>query len=312
MWLPESVMGEDLADTRTRALSLRTSDWFIRHPFKGSGRLKDQLCRLLLPRPAGPTVVHTLYDFDILVDPVADRGLEEALYYCGTYEAGTLWVLQQCLRPGDVFIDVGANIGLMSLVAARAVGARGHVYACEPDPGTYAILKQNIEINQLRNLSTFPIALGASAATLALHRTIDRNRGSASLAAPGEAGDGGTLVPVKTLDEFCREHAISNVRMLKIDVEGWELPVLQGAQKLLEGAPAPVKEAQSPIVCVEYSRRNATESNELLDVYRFITSLRRYDIFRLKRGKESISKLVQVHSQADLPYHDNLFCFPND
>lgn len=73
----------------------------------------------------------------VLVDCIADRGLERASYYFSEYKAGTQTVFRKFLHEGDVLLDVGANIGVLSLVAARFVGESGLVHAVEPHPESW-------------------------------------------------------------------------------------------------------------------------------------------------------------------------------
>lgn len=284
-----------------RSMVRSLTQFLVHHPFKGSVRLQFSLAKHLLRAPSGPTIAQTLYGFDMHVNLQFDWGLEEALYYCGVYEPGTLWVIDQCLSRGHCFIDVGANIGLMTVYAARAVGGEGTVLAFEPDPDTFSILQSNVGLNELDNVISAPVALGKSAASLPLYR-MAHNRGRSSLVAPDAEGTRNARAQVQPLDSFLAEHGVPTPRMVKIDVEGWELDVLQGAEGLLGGPDA-------PILCVEYNRNVTQDNQALLDVYRYVLTVNDYSIFKLAHGKESISKLVAVSRAAQLPYHDNLFCF---
>ncbi|MBI5305138.1 MAG: FkbM family methyltransferase [Chloroflexi bacterium] len=284
------------------ALARRLNQLLLTHPFKGSVRLKFLLCRILLPAPQGPQVTQTIYGFPIHIDPSTDRGLEESLYYCGTYEPGTLRVMAACLRAGDTMIDVGSNIGLMAIFASRIVGNTGCVHAIEPNPETIPLLRQNIALNRADNIRVHALAFGSMPRDQDLYRGIALNRGAASLVAPAQRDAPVASVRVQTCDEFIAQNVGAPPRFVKIDVEGWELPVLEGARQLLS-IPA------APILCVEYNRATHTSAQDLQDVYEHILSFQRYQIFKLAHGKESIGKLVRIQRPADLPAHDNLFCF---
>lgn len=91
---------------------------------KGSGKVSYALAKSLMPLPKGPTTILTNYNFAIKVDPAKDNGVERALFYFGTYEKGTLGVMAELLKPGNRFVDIGANIGLMSMFASYCVGPR--------------------------------------------------------------------------------------------------------------------------------------------------------------------------------------------
>ena len=109
---------------------------------KGALFLRNKLCRWLVPKPKGPVICPTLFKVNMLVGPISNKGLERAIYYFGEYEAGTISVLKKTLHKGDVFLDVGANIGFLSCVGARFVGNDGLVYAVEPHPEIYKILEK--------------------------------------------------------------------------------------------------------------------------------------------------------------------------
>jgi FkbM family methyltransferase len=235
------------------------------------------------------------------VDPRRAGGLETAIYHDGTYEAGTLDVSLRSLRPGDTFLDVGANIGLMSLAAGRAVGASGRVLAFEPVPGIYALLQQNVALNQSRNISALQLALGSCEEQRLIYDHEEINRGSASLVKPDDSRDG-EVVPVTTLDAFMAEHHLKSLRMVKIDVEGWELEVLRGGRGELSSH-------QAPILCIEYSDRHRIANGELLDIYRFVQSVNEYRIYRLPKGKDHPSKLRQIPPGS--PRHDNILLPPS-
>lgn len=129
------------------------------------------------------------------------------------------------LRPGDRYIDAGANIGQLALAASRRVGDEGEVIAIEAHPEIHRYLEGNVELNCVQNIRTLNYALGAERGEVAMtsRRSDDQNF---------VTEEGALRVPMRTLDELV---AIRPTRLLKIDVEGCELPVLQGAATILKG-----------------------------------------------------------------------------
>jgi len=130
------------------------------------------------------------------------------------------------LRSGDVVVDVGANIGTLSLAASRAVGPTGTVYSLEAHPRTYRFLNRNLAINHVKNVITHHMAVGNSVGTL---RFSDKRSDDLNTVLPGGSG---LVVPVSTLDVLLQ--STPHVNLLKIDVEGYEKFVLEGAVKTLQ------------------------------------------------------------------------------
>ena len=127
------------------------------------------------------------------------------------------------LRDGDRSIDAGANIGHLTLVASRRVGSSGEVIAIEAHPQVFGYLEANVALNRVGNVQAIHCALGAESGEVAFtsRRSDDQNYISA---------DGAVRVPMRTLDDVVEPGPI---RLLKLDVEGYELPVLRGAQQTL-------------------------------------------------------------------------------
>ncbi|MGE3260752.1 MAG: FkbM family methyltransferase [Bacteriovoracia bacterium] len=136
-------------------------------------------------------------------------------------------------RDGTV-LDVGANIGSTVMRFARAVGSGGRVIGFEPDGMNFARCKKNVEINGLANVVLEPCALGARNARLNLYRVCERNPGMNRILPESPAGKDYTQVPVVRMDDYIEESKIENVDAIKIDVEGFELQVLQGAAQTID------------------------------------------------------------------------------
>ncbi|WP_299686828.1 FkbM family methyltransferase [uncultured Tateyamaria sp.] len=132
------------------------------------------------------------------------------------------------LKPGDVAIDVGANVGTHTVHLAQLV-SNGHVYAFEPQSLTHAILRANIVRNKLRNVTTFPFAASDTTGNvLAMHLPVAStfNSGIAAVSDGGKLGDKTITYRIDDLD-------IPPTRFIKIDVQGSELRALQGAAALI-------------------------------------------------------------------------------
>lgn len=174
-----------------------------------------------------------------------DSELSRQIYY-KHFEYIERDFLNRFLRPGDIFVDVGANIGLFSLLAAKRIGKGGQVHSFEPTPETMARLKDNVQLNDLANVQCHPLALSDRAETLKLTRSTDGYDAWNSLAQP-DRGETFTsqMVETTTWDDFAETHGlVGRVTMMKIDVEGWETFVLNGARQTLSRPDAPLLQVE--------------------------------------------------------------------
>jgi FkbM family methyltransferase len=134
-------------------------------------------------------------------------------------------------KPGDIVVDVGAHIGLYSLIAAKRVGTSGKVIAIEPDPENYNLLQRNIELNKLTNVTILERAAFSSNSKLKLYLP-GKERGFTKLSTimANRAVTANFLeIDATTLDHLMLMQEITQVNWIKIDVEGAELEVLKGA-----------------------------------------------------------------------------------
>ena len=146
--------------------------------------------------------------------------------YCGLHEFVDMAFLLHSLRDDDLFVDVGANVGSYTILACAVVGSR--VYCVEPVPSTFDKLLCNIRINGVEDcVVASNIALGNMKDEI--HLSSDENCANHVLA-EGERSNQSVAVKVSTLDEELTQVPF----MIKIDVEGYEYPALQGAQNLLK------------------------------------------------------------------------------
>lgn len=154
-----------------------------------------------------------------------ETGLSGNLY-TGLHEFADMGFLLHALRDGDLFIDVGANVGSYTILACAAIGSR--CYAFEPVPNSYARLLENIRLNSAQDRVTcLNVAVGAQAGRVAC--TTDSDTMNHVIAA-SEACQHIVDVEVTTLDSALADESPT---ILKIDVEGYEASVLQGAQRTL-------------------------------------------------------------------------------
>ena len=198
--------------------------------------------------------------------------ISRALYVSGTYEPNTLVVLRSLLREGDIFVDVGANVGVFSLVASRWVGPAGHVIAFEPSSREFSRLGDTVALNGLQNVQAVRMACGAEPGTATLRVAVDTYAGLNTLGR-GFAYDGIETaqleaVSVTTLDAFVTCHGLDRIAVMKIDVEGAERDVLLGAREVLaRDRPALIVEVLAP--ALESTGTSVAELEALLRRYEY-------------------------------------------
>ncbi len=194
-----------------------------------------------------------------------DRYIGRSLEFYGEYCEHEADLYRQLLRPGDTVVEVGANIGALTVPLARAVGPRGSVIALEPQRVVFQMLCGSAALNELRNVHAYHLAVGS------------RNGGTevpmANYDAPGNFGaialgtdqdwrrSGETMtepVSIVTLDYFLKDNKAA--RLLKIDCEGMETEVLDGASQFIF--------RHRPIIYAENDRRDGAE--ELVRLLRLL------------------------------------------
>ena len=154
-------------------------------------------------------------------------------YFVGELDRKITWICKQIVREGDTVLDIGANIGMVTVLLSDLVGKNGHVHSFEPNPSLLDGLRQTVSRNKITNVTLHPVALGSKPGTLEL-MVPSHNKGAGSLVRyKGQENCAAINVPVVTLDEICKNEQISSIRLIKIDVEGFETEVFLGAQQLL-------------------------------------------------------------------------------
>lgn len=144
----------------------------------------------------------------------------------GVYEPEESKWVEGLLQPGMVVLDVGANVGYYSLLAASRVGAEGKVIAFEPSPYCQRKFEETIRTNSISQIAVEGIALGDQSGSMELIVEHERLHSPSFLA---RHGDISYMVPVVTLDSWMKTSGIDHVDLAKIDVEGFEPNVIRGA-----------------------------------------------------------------------------------
>jgi FkbM family methyltransferase len=192
------------------------------------GRLVNPLIQMLLPKevriPEGVVVLNP-----------GDPAVSGAVAF-GTFEPYETELFRKAILPGMTVIDIGANIGYYTVIAARLVGEKGSVIAYEPAPENFGILQKTIEANDFRNVAAHQIAIADKKGQLNLH-LYESNKGKHSLVKDAQDARGFTTsiaVQTTALDEFLAEKNIAEVDVVKMDIEGAESIAMIGMSKTLK------------------------------------------------------------------------------
>jgi FkbM family methyltransferase len=210
-----------------------------------------------------PVTIHTPWGDDLTVLR------EDASHYGDVLESGVSWAyetqyLEPYVEPGDVVVDVGANYGYTTTYFASEVGPEGFVLSLEPEPETRALLEHNVRSCGYRNVEIVPAAAGAHSGRTHLWRSATNfaNHSLNDSLVPNVRDS--VEVDLVSVDDLCASRLGDRLpTVLKVDVEGWEWAVLQGARQVLEEA--------RPAIWLEYwpdgIRANGHEPGDVLDLF---------------------------------------------
>ncbi len=158
--------------------------------------------------------------------------LQRRIRFFQIFEHNLTYYSMDRLREGDLYVDIGANVGYFSLLASRCVGNSGQVISVEADPVTFKALTKNLELNGCRNVSARNIAATATACRIEMTRSDPHNLGCNAISAA--TGSGG--IEGRPFRHIVGED-LGRVRFIKIDIEGSEEPILQAILEALPELP---------------------------------------------------------------------------
>lgn len=251
--------------------------------------------------------VVTVLDYDGTLRMELDLGehMASQIFWFGYYSRDVLFAIDRMLTPGSTFLDVGANMGEVSLFAAKRVGEKGRVLAFEPMARTAQRLRRNLELNQLRNVQVFEVGISDRVSEQALYISAtdfhdgSRHDGLGTLYASGARSSPAGTIKITTLDELVRAQRIERVDGIKLDIEGAELPALSGARNVLTRF--------RPWLVLEIGKETcAAAGYEPQDVFDFLADLN-YAAFLIERK----GKLSPLDSESVGPWQNVLFA-PRD
>lgn len=239
-------------------------------------------CRARWFDPPSPRTVALRNGGRIFIDPSTDIGLTIYLYRCWEYPVTRL--LLSLINPSDVFLDIGANIGYFTVVAASVCE---EVHAFEPVPELYGRLERNINLNSGCRASAHSCAMSKTVGSSRFYVVAGRNTGLSSL----HEQKGAKEIDVKTttLDAFVEKQHLSRVDLMKVDVEGAEEDVFLGGQSLLSSSSAPD---------IIFECHSGATGDALLKSFGYrifeLVSQRKYEARNLFATKRNLSRNVEM------------------
>lgn len=254
-------------------------------------------------RGLGP--VQTVYDGSVRIWVSLSDHIESQIFWQGVQAAdrGEVALLKSILRPDHVFFDVGANIGVFTLLAAKRLD-RGCVHAFEPSGAHLTKLRDNLNLNRFQNVivNAYGLSNASGQRTLffPLNTTPLHNTGMASLFT-GQLRDYTVeQVMVKRLDDYVMERAVSSVDVIKIDVEGSELDVLEGGVKTLA--------KYRPLVVMEVNKSHLAAAERSVEELLAFWKRMNYDLYRIDNN----GALLAIQDVSNFLANQNIFCRPQD
>ncbi len=222
--------------------------WYLGSGERVSNGLWTGVRRQLWRALKTPTLIPWLEGLRVFLYPGNETS--RALFVTGLYEPNEFCLLDRILRPGMTFIDVGANMGLYALFAARKVQQQGLVLALEPSSREFQRLKRNVEANLLANVRLLQLGVFNCRSEAELLIAADPQSGHNTLGAfaydtPLEATE---RVSLDRLHDIIEREGLTRVDVVKMDIEGAELCALEGAAEVLARF--------HPVVLLELSDRS--------------------------------------------------------
>lgn len=206
------------------------------------------------------------------------------------------------LRAGDVVLDIGANIGYYTLLAARKVGTDGCVYAFEPDPTNFSLLKQNVELNGYGNVVLVNKAVGETSEDLKLYLS-DVNAGDHRTYA-SEVGRPAITIPCTSIDDYFRGQD-RKADFIKMDIQGSECRALRGMQETLERC----EQVKLTVEFWPYGLVRAGDSPQ--ELIRLL-ELNRFKLYDIDEKTDSVDPVdtadLLASYDSDTQFYTNLFC----
>jgi FkbM family methyltransferase len=259
---------------------------------------KDRISRLSkFTKPDWYSFELDSISFPIYLDP-ENSGVDHQIVEYGYFEKGILNLFKKELKKDDTFLDIGANIGQHSLYASHFAN---QVYAFEPIQKIYDQFLKSVEKNQIKNIQVFNYGIGKEEKKMPIYGTASNMGASTVFKVPEKKFI--QEVNIVPLDELLQSKNINKVDFIKIDVEGYEWEVLQGAQKTIK--------QNKPKMIIEFSPHiyNKVDVSISENIYNFLLQ-NGYTLFDVDNDGSKCELVTSFEDIKDLD-QTNLFCVSN-
>jgi FkbM family methyltransferase len=176
----------------------------------------------------------TRYDAVLKVNLSLDEWIQQQIYFLGYFDPRGIRYLKNHLYEGEIFIDIGANVGSYSLVASSLVGRTGRVYAFEPAGNVFERLTENIAMNGLKNIIAEKKAILDKNGSVDIYLSRHDNLGMSSIFHHSSESGVSERVETISLDDYAEMKGLQRISLIKIDIEGAEMLALRGMRKVIE------------------------------------------------------------------------------
>ena len=229
-------------------------------------------------------------------------GMSDLIYFLGEYERAVTRVVRSIVRPGDVCLDIGANMGWYTTLLHELAGPSGEVHAFEPVPAIFAALDRNVALlDQRTNVHLRNLALGDSPGAVPIHLFAGLPNGHASMSDMGRDDAETVEVALITLDSYLDAEDVAPVDVVKMDIEGAELGCLRGAERLFA-------QDDPPIWVIEMALATTRGFGYLPeDLVQFLQTRARHDLYAV----DDLSGQVRaIEGFAPTDIGANVLCIP--
>ena len=234
-------------------------------------------------------------NFYMLLNPT--EHIQQQLFWYGYYEKELGQLLKKILKPGDVFLDLGANVGYFSLLVANNFPSV-KITSFEPVTALFQFMNENISLNNIKNISAINTAVGEKNEEKELFVSSPDNAGMSSFQQPENYSGKKERVKVVTIDDWFKTSGLPKIDLIKIDIEGSELAALKGMKEVLQ--------KQKPVLMVEINPETLKMFNlKPLDIYDYLKQFNFEGFLILENYRLKHSNPAEINHTANVLFIHN-------